>query len=77
VDRFRQAVALVEPPGEPHTVPGINSCLLGVGLVRLGRGAEAAQFLEGACARYEAEGMADPLILDWIRAARRPERLPE
>jgi tetratricopeptide (TPR) repeat protein len=69
-DRFRQAVALVEPPGDSATVPGVNSCLLGVALARLGRMAEARGLLDGACATYQAQGPADPLIVEWIRAAR-------
>jgi hypothetical protein len=70
VERFRLAVALAEPPGEPTTVPGIHSCLLGVGLAQLGRATEARPLLEGACPKYELQGMADPLIVQWIAAAR-------
>jgi hypothetical protein len=71
VERFRQAVALAEPAGDDGTVPGIHSCLLGVGLAELGQVVEAGDLLDGACARYETEGMADPLIVEWIGAARR------
>jgi serine/threonine-protein kinase len=68
--RFAAAVALIEPPGKAGTVQGINSCLLGVSFARLGRVDEARPLIGGPCDRYE-NGMTDPLIVEWISAARR------
>jgi Flp pilus assembly protein TadD len=73
-DRFRSAVALVEPPEKPETVPDIHSCLLGVSLARLGEFAEARPLLDKACTRYASHGIPDPLIVDWIGTARRQAR---
>jgi hypothetical protein len=63
-------VALVEPPEKPETVPNINSCLLGVSLARLGRSAEARPLLDAPCKAYASRGMPDPMIMEWITAAR-------
>jgi eukaryotic-like serine/threonine-protein kinase len=73
-DRFRAAVALVEPPGKPETVPDINSCLLGVSLARLGQSAEARSLLDKPCTAYASQGIPDPLIVGWIGDARRVAR---
>jgi hypothetical protein len=73
-DRFQSAVALVEPPEKPETVPDIHSCLLGVSLARLGKFAEARPLLDKACTRYTSHGIPDPLIVDWISDARRQTR---
>jgi tetratricopeptide (TPR) repeat protein len=71
VERFRAAVALAEPPGRPETPPALNSCLLGIALARLGRATEARPLLDAACRRYESSGLLDPLLVEWIREARR------
>jgi len=65
-DRFRAAVTLAEPPDKPETAPGINSCLLGVSLARLGRFAEAQPLLDKPCTAYASHGIPDPLIEGWI-----------
>ena len=70
-DRFRTAVALVEPPEKPETVPDIHSCLLGVSLARLGRSAEAKPLLDKPCTAYASRGIPDALIMGWISDARR------
>ena len=68
--RFAAAVALVEPPEKPETVPDLNSCLLGVSFARLGRVADARKLLGEPCARY-ARGSPDSLIMQWVDSARR------
>jgi len=70
VDRLRMAVSLSETPGESAATPGINSCLLGVALTRVGRREEARPLLETPCAAYTAHGLPDALILQWIAEAR-------
>lgn len=70
VERFRAAVTLVEPPERPDTEANINTCLLGVGLARLGRTVEARPMLNEPCKRYVAQGTPDPLILEWVASAR-------
>ena len=70
VARLRSAVALSEPPAVPDAAPGLHSCLLGVALVTAGRVGEAQPLLGVPCAAYEAQGLADPLIVRWIAAAR-------
>jgi serine/threonine-protein kinase len=68
--RLRAAVGLVEPPGKPGTVPGLNSCLLGVALARLGQLNDARSLLAEPCAAYQAAGLTHPMILRWIAEAR-------
>jgi serine/threonine-protein kinase len=68
--RFETAVSLIEPAERAETLPGINTCLLGVSYARLDRATEARRMLGDACARYE-KGMTDSLIVGWIEAARR------
>jgi eukaryotic-like serine/threonine-protein kinase len=70
VARFRAAVALTESGDSPRSVPGLGSCLLGVGLVRLGQIAEARPLLDAPCSAYLSRGLAHPLIVNWIGAAR-------
>ncbi|HZO18557.1 MAG TPA: serine/threonine-protein kinase [Gemmatimonadaceae bacterium] len=70
VERFRAAVTLVEAPERTNTEANINTCLLGVGLARLGRAAEARPMLDEPCRRYVAQGTPDPLILEWVASAR-------
>jgi tetratricopeptide (TPR) repeat protein len=70
VDRFRIAVSLAEPVGDPATKPGISSCLLGVALARTGRMAEGRPLIDGACEAYTSRGLPDPLIVEWISAVR-------
>ena len=70
VDRLRMAVSLSETPGDSAVTPGINSCLLGVALTRVGRREEARPLLETPCAAYTAHGLPDALILQWIAEAR-------
>jgi tetratricopeptide (TPR) repeat protein len=69
-DRFRAAVALTEPLGEPGNPPGINNCMLGVALAQLGQTAEARELLGEACSNYMQDGTADPLLIRWIGEAR-------
>ena len=71
--RFGMAVKLGEPADEPAGAAsrrGIQSCLLGVALARLGRDSEARPLLAAPCERYEAKGLTDPLIVRWISEAR-------
>jgi Flp pilus assembly protein TadD len=70
VQRFRVAVSLTEPPGDTAKSAGINSCLLGVGLARLGRGDEARPLLDKPCAAYASRGLPDPLVVKWISEVR-------
>ena len=71
VDRLRMAVSLSESPGDSAVKPGINSCLLGVALARVGRRDEARPLLEAPCTAYVARGLPDSLIVRWIAEARR------
>jgi tetratricopeptide (TPR) repeat protein len=71
VQRFQAAVALVESPRSPPAVPGLGSCLLGVGLSELGRVNEAAPLLDAPCKYYLANGPLDSTIVGWIAGARR------
>ena len=52
--RFAAAIALAEPPDKPESVPGIQSCLLGVSFARLGKTADARKLLGEPCDRYRA-----------------------
>ena len=70
VKRFRVAVSLAKPPGDTASVQGINWCLLGVGLARLGRRDEARPLLGKPCTAYKSRGLPDPLVVEWISAAR-------
>jgi hypothetical protein len=70
VERFRVAVSLTEPPGDTAKAPGINSCLLGVGLARLGRGDDARPLLGKPCKAYLSRGLPDSLVVQWIAAVR-------
>ena len=67
VERLRAAVSLADTAVKP----GVNSCLLGVALARAGRREEARPLLETPCTTYTAHGLPDPLIVQWIAAARR------
>jgi len=71
VDRLRTAVSLGQSPGDTAVKPGINSCLLGVALARVGRREEARPLLEAPCTVYAGHGLPDPLIVQWIADARR------
>jgi len=70
VQRFRVAVSLTEPRGDTSKGTGINSCLLGVGLARLGRVEEARPLLDKPCAAYTSRGLPDPLVVQWIAIVR-------
>ena len=70
VRRFRLAVSLTESHSDTTTAAGINSCLLGVGLARLGRREEARPLLDKPCTAYTSRGLPDPLIVRWIAAVR-------
>jgi len=70
VARFRVAVSLAEPPGDTASVPGISSCLLGVGLGRLGRREEARPLRDKPCTSYASRGLPDALVVKWIAAVR-------
>ena len=70
VRRFRIAVSLAESATNAATFPSIHSCLLGIGLARLGRGEEARPLLDTSCAAYTSRGLPDPLVVSWIAAVR-------
>ena len=70
-ERFRRAVSLVESPDRAGETPGLNSCMLGVSYARLGLMTDAKPLLDKPCAVYTSRGVPDPLIKDWIDAARR------
>jgi eukaryotic-like serine/threonine-protein kinase len=71
VERFRAAVSLNEPATDTTSRPGINSCLLGVALSRLGRHDEARPLLGEPCTRYLSRGLPDSLIAQWVARERR------
>ena len=70
VRRFRIAVSLAESATDASTFASIHSCLLGIGLARLGRGEEARPLLDKSCAAYTSGGLPDPLVVSWIAAVR-------
>jgi serine/threonine-protein kinase len=70
-ERFRTAVSLTEPPNDTGRVGGINSCLLGIALARLGRHDEARPLLGEPCTKYMSRGLPDSLVAEWIARARR------
>jgi tetratricopeptide (TPR) repeat protein len=69
-DRFRSAVALMESGNSPASPPALNSCLLGVALVQLGKLAEAKLLVDGPCTFALAHGPNDPLVVEWVAKAR-------
>jgi hypothetical protein len=71
VGRLRTAVSLSESPGDTTVKPGVNSCLLGVALARVGHREEAQPLLETPCTSYMARGLPDALIARWIAEVRR------
>jgi non-specific serine/threonine protein kinase/serine/threonine-protein kinase len=70
VRRFRIAVSLAESATDASTFASIHSCLLGIGLARLGRSGEARPLLDTSCAKYASRGLPDPLVVSWIAAVR-------
>ena len=69
-DRFQASLALIgQSDGSPRAGM-LNSCLLGIALVRLGRGSEAASLLDGPCSSYESRGLADSTVVGWIKEVR-------
>jgi tetratricopeptide (TPR) repeat protein len=70
VERFQEAVALTTAPDRSPSGRGINGCLLGVSLASVGRLEEASPLVEARCARYLRDGIPDPMIVEWIGAAR-------
>jgi serine/threonine-protein kinase len=70
VERFRSAVSLVEPPADTTARRGLNTCLLGVGLARMGRMTEARPLIDKPCSVYLSKGLPDPQIVEWISAVK-------
>jgi len=70
VKRFGDAVDLAERRTKPATSPELDSCLLGVALVRAGRAEQARPLLDAPCSRYESHGLPNSLIVAWVDSAR-------